>query len=215
MEINVSKYLQLLMEENQQHNLVSRQTTKADLDYHVHDSLQVLEWYHLAGQRVIDIGTGAGFPGLVLALAEPDCLMTLVESDMKKSGFLQRVVERLQLSNVKVIRDRVESLGRDKKYREGYDFCTSRAVASMRIMLEYGVPLVKVGGKLLMWKGSHYRSEIDEARQAMQILGGNMEGVHQYSLIHEGDRAIVVVRKLRPTPTEYPRKVGTPSKRPL
>ena len=215
MEINVNRYLQLLMEENQRHNLVSRQTTKADLEHHVRDSLQVLEWYHLAGQRVIDIGTGAGFPGLVLALAQPDCLMTLVESDMKKSGFLQRVVENLQLANVTVIRDRVERLGRDINHRERYDLGTSRAVASMRVMLEYGIPLVRTGGKLLLWKGSHYRSEIEASRQALHILGGCMEEVHQYSLINEGDRAIVGVRKLRPTPAEYPRKVGAPSKKPL
>lgn len=215
MEINANEYLQLLMEENKRHNLVSRQTTKTDLEYHVRDSLQILQWYHLSGQRVIDIGTGAGFPGLVLALAEPDCLMTLVEADMKKSRFLQHVVENLQLSNVKVIRDRVESLGRDKNYREEYDLCTSRAVASMRIMLEYGIPLIKVGGRLLLWKGSHFRSEIDEAEQALHMLGGCLEEFRQYNLIHEGDRAIVVVRKLYPTPPQYPRKVGTPSKRPL
>lgn len=134
---------------------------------------------------------------------------------MKKSEFLQRAVEYLELSNVTVIRNRAEALGRDDDYRDGYDLCTSRAVASMRIMLEYGIPLVKVGGRLLLWKGSHYLSEIDEARQALLILGGCLEAIHQYSLVHEGDRAIVAVRKQYPTPLRYPRKVGTPSKRPL
>lgn len=215
METNVNSYLRLLMEENKRQNLVSRQTTRIDLDYHVRDSLQVLEWYQLAGKKLIDIGSGAGFPGLVLALAEPDCLVTLVESDMKKGGFLQYVVESLRLSNVVVIRDRVETLGTEDKHRDGYDLCTSRAVASIRIMLEYGIPLVKVNSKLLLWKGSNYLSELNEARHALQVLGADVESVHRYSLIHDGDRAIVAVRKLCPTPPQYPRKVGKPSKRPL
>lgn len=215
MEINVRRYLEILIEENQRQNLVSRKTTRSDLDQHVNDCLRVLEWYSLAGQQIIDIGSGAGFPGLVLALEEPGCRMTLVESDLKKSKFLELVVEKLEIPNVKVIRKRVETLGQDCIHREGFDLCTSRAVGATRILLEYGLPLVKMGGRLLLWKGSQYQAEIDEAQPALQILGGKVEAVYPYSLMHERDRVIVSVQKISPTPPEFPRKVGTPSKKPL
>lgn len=211
----VQQYLQILTDENQKQNLVSRQITRADLEQHVKDSLQVLEWYSLAGQTVIDIGSGAGFPGLVLAMAEPGCQMTLVESDLKKCVFLQTAIALLDLPNVQVIRQRVETLGRTSSHRDGYDVCTSRAVASMRILLEYGVPLIKIGGFLMLWKGSRYQTEIDEAQTAMQLLGGKLDAVHTYSLVHPEDRALVVVRKASPTPPQYPRKIGIPAKRPL
>jgi 16S rRNA (guanine527-N7)-methyltransferase len=215
MEMIVQQYLQILTDENQKQNLVSRQITRADLEQHVKDSLQVLEWYSLAGQTVIDIGSGAGFPGLVLAMAEPGCQMTLVESDLKKCVFLQTAIALLDLPNVQVIRQRVETLGRTISHRDGYDVCTSRAVASMRILLEYGVPLIKIGGLLMLWKGSRYQTEIDEAKTAMQLLGGKLDAVHTYSLVHPEDRALVVVRKASPTPPQYPRKIGIPAKRPL
>lgn len=215
MEMIVQQYLQILTDENQKQNLVSRQITRADLEQHVKDSLQVLEWYSLAGQKVIDIGSGAGFPGLVLAMAEPGCQMTLVESDLKKSVFLQTAIAILDLPNVQVIRQRVETLGRTSSHRDGYDVCTSRAVASMRILLEYGVPLIKIGGLLMLWKGSRYQTEIDEAKTAMQLLGGKLDAVHTYSLVHPEDRALVVVQKAGPTPPQYPRKIGIPAKRPL
>ncbi len=215
MEINVKRYLEILMEENQRQNLVSRKTARSDLDQHVSDCLQVLEWYSLSGENIIDIGSGAGFPGLVLALAEPGCQMTLVESDWKKSEFLELVVNKLEISNIEVIRERVENLGRDCIHRGSFDLCTSRAVAVTRILLEYGMPLVKTGGRLLLWKGSQYQAEMDEAQQALKILGGRVETVHPYSLMHESDRVIVSVQKISPTPPQYPRKVGTPSKRPL
>ncbi len=215
MEINVNRFLQLLMEENKRQNLVSRQTTFADLHLHVKDSLAALQILPLAGQKIVDIGSGAGFPGLILAMAEPQCDMTLVESDLKKSCFLKETIVALQLTNVKVIRTRVEMLGQDSQHRGAYDICTSRAVASMRILLEYGVPLVKRAGRLLMWKGSNYQQEISDAQTALETLGGRLAGIYPYALINDQDRAIVVVEKIHPTPPIYPRKVGAPAKRPL
>lgn len=215
MEIFVSRFLQLLIEENQHQNLVSRQTSREDLDLHVKDSLEILQKLSIAGQRIVDIGSGAGFPGLVLAMAEPNCCMTLVESDLKKSDFLREAVTALQIPNVQVIRARVENLGQDSHHRDAYDLCTSRAVAGMRILLEYGLPLVKPRARLFMWKGSNYQQEVFEAQAALETLGGQVADVYPYTLINNQDRAIVVVEKIHPTPPQYPRKVGTPAKRPL
>ncbi|MEA4925258.1 MAG: 16S rRNA (guanine(527)-N(7))-methyltransferase RsmG [Syntrophomonadaceae bacterium] len=215
MEINVNRFKQLLEEENKKQNLISRKTGPEEIEQHVKDSLQVLQWISLSGRQVVDIGSGAGFPGLILALACPDCYVTLVESDLKKSGFLKYACTELNLSNVEIIRDRAEILGQSPEHRNRYDVCTSRAVAAMRIMLEYGIPLVKPEGMLLLWKGSGYQQEIADAQNALKALGGIVEEVYFYKLLHERDRAIVVVKKAGPTPPQYPRKVGVPSKKPL
>lgn len=215
MEINVKGFIRLLQAENKKQNLVSRKTSKEDLEQHIKDSIQILEWVSFAGKAVIDIGSGAGFPGMVLAMFQPDCQMTLVESDLKKCAFLQNAKEELDLNNVIIIRDRIENLGHDGVHRAGYDLCTSRAVAAMRVMLEYGLPLVKPGARVLMWKGSSYQQEITEAQKALHVLGGKIEDVYRYNLMHDKDRAIVAVKKVRPTADQFPRKVGAPTKKPL
>jgi 16S rRNA (guanine527-N7)-methyltransferase len=148
-------------------------------------------------------------------MACPESHVTLVEADLKKSAFLQHVCNELELNNVRIIRDRVETLGQASEHRNSYDYCTSRAVAAMRVIVEYGIPLVKPEGKLLLWKGSSYQQEIAEAQMALEILGGNVEDIYLYNLMQERDRAIVVVRKVRPTPQQYPRKIGEPTKKPL
>jgi len=214
MEINVKRFLDLLKEENQRQNLISRQAGQAEMERHVQDSLEGQAWIK-EGLEVVDIGSGAGFPGLVLAMTCPQARFTLIEADLKKSGFLEAVIKELGLKNVQVIRERVEKLGQDKRWREGYDLCTSRAVASVRILLEYGLPLVKPGGRLLMWKGINFRQELSEAHNALQTLGGEVEKVITYSLMSSDDRVIVAVKKVRATPDQYPRRIGVPAKKPL
>lgn len=215
MEINVNRFAQLLLAENQKQNLISRRAGGKEIEQHIKDSIQVLQWVSLDNRQVIDIGSGAGFPGLILAMVCPGSRVTLVEADLKKSLFLQYVCDQLELDNVRVIRDRAENLGCDPVHREKYDFCTSRAVAAMRVMLEYGVPLVNTEGQVLLWKGSSYRQEIAEARMALEILGGRVEEIYLYNILPGSERAIVAVRKVHPTPPQYPRKVGVPGKRPL
>jgi 16S rRNA (guanine527-N7)-methyltransferase len=215
MEINVKSYIELLLRENQKQNLVSRKAGAPEIEQHVQDCLQVLEWVSLIDLDVIDIGSGAGFPGLILAMACPQSRFTLVESDLKKSLFLQMAVEELGLANVKVVRERAEVLGRDQQYRNRYDVCTNRAVAAMNVVLEYSIPLVKLGGKVLLWKGKSYQQEIDEAQNALKKLGGKIGNIFLYKLIEEKDRAIIAVEKVRPTPDQYPRRVGAPTKNPL
>jgi len=215
MEINVNRFLNLLLEENKKQNLVSRKTGPEELQKHIQDCIQVLEWVSLDGLEVIDIGSGAGFPGLVLAITCPQSRVTLVESDLKKSGFLQYVSKELELDNVRVIRERAETLGRDSQHREMYDICTSRAVAAMGVVLEYGIPLVKQNGKVLLWKGNNYQQEITEAKMALKTLRGEVENIYLYNLMLERDRAIVAVKKVKRTPDQYPRRIGAPTKKPL
>jgi 16S rRNA (guanine527-N7)-methyltransferase len=215
MEIYVKRFIQLLFAENEKQNLVSRKAGPDEIEQHVQDSLQLLEWVPLVDLDVIDIGSGAGFPGLILAMACPQSRFTLLESDLKKSGFLQMVIEELGLVNVCVIRERAEVLGQDRQYRNSYDVCTNRAVAAMSVVLEYGIPLVKRGGRVFLWKGRNYQQEIAEAEGALEILGGKVEDVYLYNLMPERDRAIVAVEKVGRTPGQYPRRVGAPAKSPL
>lgn len=215
MEITVNKFIDLLIEENKKQNLVSRKAGLDDIVKHVEDSRAILDFISLDGLRIIDVGSGAGFPGLVLAISCPEAKFTLVEADLKKSQFLQKTIESLKLSNVTVLRERAETLGQHPAYREQYDICTSRAVASMNILLEYSIPLVKRDGMVAMWKGSNYELEIASARNTLALLQGKIISINKYTLVEEGDRVIVLVGKEGSTPKQYPRRNGIPAKRPL
>jgi len=215
MEYNVNRYIEMLTLENQRQNLISRKNTAYEIDKHIEDSLKIRDVLDLTREKLIDIGSGAGFPGMIIAMACPQAEITLVESDHKKSQFLKEVTREMELTNVEVICTRVEELGQDSRYRSNFSLCSSRAVASMNILLEYGLPLVSPGGRLLLWKGRNYQQEIDQAQNALAILGGLLEDVYRYTLMEDRDRAIVIVRKEKPTPEKYPRRVGIPAKRPL
>lgn len=215
MEIYVNRFIDLLLAENEKQNLISRQSGREDVLNHIKDSLAVLEFVPLSGLRVIDIGSGAGFPAIILAMHCPDTEFVLVESDLKKSSFLQSCQEQLNLQNVQVVRDRAEAIGQDKLFREQFDCCSSRAVAAMNIMLEYGLPLLKPGGKLLLWKGMNVQAEVEASQNALHILKGRVEEIYHYDMPDDRQRAIVVVSKKAPTPRQYPRRIGMPSKKPL
>lgn len=215
MEYNVNRYRDLLIDENTRQNLVSRKSIDSELDMHIQDSLAITNYLDINRQKIIDIGSGAGFPGLILAMHYPEAGFTLVESDKKKSAFLSRVVQEIGLKNTIVINRRVEDVGQDSNFREGFDICTARAVAPLQVLLEYGIPLLKTGGRLALWKGINYLTEIEAARQALSVLQSEVEEVFQYNLMGERDRAMVLIRKHQNTPARYPRRVGIPAKRPL
>ena len=215
MEYNVKEFIRMLQEENTLHNLVSRRSFDQEIDKHIEDSLIMLKEINWDGKRVIDIGSGAGFPALILALECPETEFTLLEADLKKSSFLEKVKEQLALANVSVLRQRAEEVGHDPKYRESFDICTARAVANMNILLEYGLPLLKKGGSLMLWKGRNYQEEVKAAGSAFDILGGTVQQILSYNLLDERDRVIVICQKDQATPDKYPRRVGIPSKRPL
>ena len=215
MEYNVNRYRDLLIEENTRQNLVSRKSIDSELDMHIQDSLAIINYLNIAEQTIIDIGSGAGFPGLILAIYCPEASFTLVESDKKKSAFLSRVIQEIGLKNTNVINRRVEELGQDSNFRERFDICTARAVAPTQVLLEYGIPLLKTGGWLALWKGINYATEIETARHALTVLQSEVEEVFQYNLMGERDRAMVLIKKNQSTPARYPRRVGIPAKRPL
>lgn len=215
MENNVSRYKSILMEENKKQNLVSRKTIDMELEMHIEDSLKPLEIFSLEGKACIDVGSGAGFPGLILSMAEPRIKMTLLESDLKKCRFLQKVIDELELNNTTVLRNRAEEVGRDPLYREKYDICTCRAVADVGVVLEYALPLIHEQGKVLLWKGPRYEEEVELAVGAMEALGGEVKGKYFYTLGIDRERVILEVGKNGPTSLKYPRRTGIPSKRPL
>ena len=214
MENNVNKYKRYLLQENDKFNLVSRKTIEEQLDLHIEDSRKVLERWQLTNQKIIDVGSGAGFPGLIMALTSKENEYLLLESDLKKQQFLQRAIEMLTMNHVQAIRGRAEDIAHHIDYREKFDVSTSRAVAAMRVVLEYCLPLIRVGGMVFLWKGPRYQEEIQEATDAMKLLGGTVQDVHLYQL-GDRQRAIIQVRKHQQTPDKYPRRTGLPVKRPL
>ncbi len=214
MEYSVKMFKEMLLEENLRHNLVSRKTLPEELEKHIEDSRILLKFMDLNGNRVVDIGSGAGFPGLILAIYCPEAEFLLLEADLKKAEFLRAFIQCSGLKNCMVLRRRAEEVGRSE-LRGCFDLCSCRALASMNIALEYGMPLLRPGGKLLLWKGRNYTREIEQAANALVTLGGKVVDIYNYSLMAERDRAIVVVEKLEETPGKYPRRVGIPAKRPL
>lgn len=167
-------------------------------------------------ERVIDIGTGAGFPGIPLKIACSNMQLTLVESVRKKTDFCRHIVHKLQLKNVRVYNERAETMGQEPAHREQYDWAIARAVANMPILMEYLLPLVRVGGKALAMKGENAPAETHLAENAIRMLGGRLLRLEPIVLpgIAE-ERYLIIVEKIAATPAGYPRRVGLPSKRPL
>lgn len=168
---------------------------------------------------IIDVGTGAGFPGIPLKILYPDINITLLDSLNKRITFLESVIERLNLKNVKCIHGRAEDFGNDKKYREKYDFCVSRAVANLSTLTEYCIPFVKVKGKFISYKASNVDEEINEAKNAIKLLSANISDVNKMIIKDntgtEYERNFVIIEKVKPLKKQYPRKSGIPSRKPL
>lgn len=168
------------------------------------------------GAKVIDVGTGAGFPGIPLKILFPEIRVTLVDSVMKKVEFCQHIIEDLGLEDIHVVRDRAERLGQDPAFREAYDWAVARAVAHLPELAEYLLPLVRRGGAMLAMKGETGPAEAQRSSEVFEVLGGNLDRMVHLTLpgVRE-DRYLVVVRKVAPTPKKYPRRIGMPGKSPL
>lgn len=211
-------YANELAEWNEKFNLTAIKTPAEVEIKHFADSLScLLALRHLsAGGRMVDVGTGAGFPGLPLKIIHPELRLTLVESVGKKVTFLNHMVTTLGLKDVQVVQARAEELGQQPAHRERYDFAVARAVAEMHTLLEYLLPLVKKGGKVLAQKGESAPVEAQAAEHAAQLLGGSLERILPVELPGVVElRYLVVFNKASATPQRYPRRTGLPSKEPL
>lgn len=211
------QYLQLLVQWNERMNLTAVREPQAMVLRHFYDSLTcVLATGDLNGRRLIDVGTGAGFPGLPLKIMFPELQLTLVESIAKKAQFLQLVSQELGLTAVAVHSERAEQLGQNPAHRQQYDWAVGRGVAEMRILAEYLLPLCQVGGHMLAQKGENAHSETAVAETAIGLLGGGAATFYPVQLAEkETPHFLVCIEKISDTPSKYPRRPGMASKRPL
>jgi 16S rRNA (guanine527-N7)-methyltransferase len=207
-------YLTQLQLANEQHNLTAIEDTDAIIERHFLDSIRCARSWGKPPERCADIGSGAGFPGLVLKLVHPAMQLTLIESVQKKAAFLKQLVEQLGLNAVQVIAERAEVLGHVPAHRESYDLVTARAVAELRVLVEYCLPLVRIGGRMLAPKGPQAAEEVAAAEIAIQQLGGRLHAIETVDLPTR-QSYLVVIEKISPTPAGYPRRAGIPTKRPL
>ncbi len=213
----LSTYERELLEWNQKFNLTALRDANAVRTKHFLDSFScALVWGANPPRRLIDVGTGAGFPGVPLKILYPAMKLTLVEFVGKKAMFCEHIVRLLGLENVEVVKGRAEEVGCMREHREQYEWAVARAVAPMNVLAEYLLPLVRVGGAMLAQKGESGPAEAQSAERAMRLLGGKLRQVIQVNLPGVADdRYLVVVDKSAATPPKYPRKAGIPTKNPL
>lgn len=206
-------YMNLLLEWNEKINLTAITEPNEVILKHFIDSITILKYIE-NNIQVVDVGTGAGFPGIPLNIVNNNANYALVDSLNKRINFLNEVIEKVALKNINTVHSRIEDFAKNNK--ETFDIATSRAVASLNILLEYLLPLVKVGGICICMKGSNVKEEIESASKALEILGGKIEKVEEINLPKSDIiRNIIIVRKIKSTPNKYPRKAGTPSKEPI
>lgn len=208
-------YMELLIEWNEKMNLTAITDPKEIILKHFVDSLTIAK-YVKEDKSIIDMGTGAGFPGIPIKIYRKDVKVVLADSLNKRIKFLDEVIDKLKLENVETIHCRAEELGKNKQYREKFDYATSRAVANLSTLSEYLMPFVKLNGKCIFMKTIEVEEELEKAKKAIKTLGGKIEKVDKFE-IPESDlgRSIIIVKKEKITPSKFPRKPGTPSKEPL
>lgn len=208
-------YMELLIEWNEKMNLTAITEPKEIILKHFVDSLTIAK-YVKEDKSIIDMGTGAGFPGIPIKIYRKDVKVVLADSLNKRIKFLDEVIDKLKLENVETIHCRAEELGKNKQYREKFDYATSRAVANLSTLSEYLMPFVKLNGKCIFMKTIEVEEELEKAKKAIKTLGGKIEKVDKFE-IPESDlgRSIIIVKKEKITPSKFPRKPGTPAKEPL
>lgn len=212
-----SLYYELLIEWNQKMNLTGITEKEAVYEKHFYDSLSAALAVSFAEfQSLCDVGAGAGFPSIPLAISFPHLRITVVDSLKKRITFLEHLVSKLSLNNVELFHERAETFGQQKSMRESFDIVTARAVAKLSILSEFCLPLVKKQGIFLVMKGPKVSEEIAEAKRALATLGGKIKNIVETKLpLEQSERNILVIEKYKQTPKKYPRKPGIPNKEPL
>lgn len=208
-------YYDMLIDRNKVMNLTAITEFDEVMDKHFLDSTYLFRSIKLeADYKLIDIGTGAGFPGIPLKIVFPELKITLLDSLNKRVGFLNDLIEELNLNDIEAIHGRAEDIARNKAYRASYDIAVSRAVANLSTLSEYCLPFVKIGGKFVSYKSGDCADEVDNAKAAIHLLGGKINKIDEFSYSNNS-RSFIVIDKVMNTSNKYPRKAGLPSKKPL
>ena len=212
---NFFDYFLLLIEWNEKMNLTAITEVNDVILKHFIDSLTICK-YIPQNAKIIDVGTGAGFPGIPIKIYREDTQITLLDSLNKRVLFLQEIINKLELKNIEAIHGRAEEVARNKKYREKFDVTTSRAVANMSTLTEYMIPFIKIDGLCIMMKGSDYKEELEKSQRAINLLGAELKNVEEFILPDSDiNRSVILIDKVKSTPKQYPRKAGMPSKNPI
>jgi len=208
-------YMELLLSWNEKVNLTAITEPEPIWVKHFLDSLILTRYEDLSGKKIIDIGTGAGFPGLALKIVDAGLDITLLDSLAKRLDFLDEVIAELELDNIHTYHARAEDGARDAELRECFDIAVSRAVARMNVLCEYSLPYVKVGGVFIAYKSREYAEELEEAKATIETLGAKIDRVEEFVLDSDNIKTLIFIRKLSQTPSNYPRKPHIIAKRPI
>ncbi len=211
---NLYKYMVGIIEWNDKVNVTAITDEKLFIVKHFIDSL-LINHYLQGKESIIDIGTGGGFPGVPLKILNKEKKFTLIDSVNKKLNVIRDLSEKIGLENLEIIHTRAEDLASKKEYREMFDVATTRAVSNLSTILEYMLPFIKVGGIAICMKGPNYNEELEEARKAIEILGGKFEKIETFNLEGEMERNILVIKKVKNTPNKFPRGQGKPLREPI
>lgn len=209
------EFMKYLIEINEKVNLTAITEEKEIVLKHFVDSI-IIQKYIKKSDNVIDIGTGAGFPGIPLKIIKEENKFLLIDSLNKRINFIKQVIEKLELNKIEAVHGRAEELAQQDKYRKQYDIAVSRAVSKLNILMEYMLPFVKKGGKCICLKGPNIKDELEEAKKAIETLGGKIDKLDEFALPNSDiKRSIVIISKIKETPSKYPRKSGMPNSKPL
>ncbi len=210
-------YYEMLIEKNKVMNLTAITDFDEVVMKHFLDSIAICQVVSFQNRtNVLDLGTGAGFPGIPLKIVFPQLEITLMDSLNKRVLFLRDVIDELGLTGIEAVHGRAEEAGRNQTYRESYDLCVSRAVANIATLSEYCLPFVRVGGRFVSYKSSTVDEEVEEGKKSIELMGGHISQVYKFALPDTDlQRSFVVISKEKKTPKKYPRKAGTPSKDPI
>ena len=207
-------YMNLILEWNEKMNLTAIKDEKEFVVKHFIDSLST-NYLVENEEKLLDIGTGAGFPGIPLKINNDNLNVTLIDSVNKKITVLNDVIDKLELNKIEALHIRAEELAKNNNYREKFDVVTTRAVSNLSTIAEYMLPFVKIGGKAICMKGPNIEQELKESTKAIQILGGQVEKIEKLNINEEFERNIVIIKKIKNTNRKYPRGQGKPAKEPI